>query len=45
LGTTHHEAGTLAKGEVASNSVTLPDCRIRHITKAARHDLHVRIGA
>jgi Domain of Unknown Function (DUF1080)/GMC oxidoreductase len=34
LGTTHHEAGTLAMGEVASDSVTLPDCRIRHITNA-----------
>jgi choline dehydrogenase-like flavoprotein len=34
LGTTHHEAGTLAMGEVASNSVTLPDCRVRHITNA-----------
>lgn len=34
LGTTHHEAGTLAMGEVASNSVTLPDCQVRHITNA-----------
>jgi hypothetical protein len=34
LGTTHHEAGTLAMGEAASNSVTLPDCRVRHITNA-----------
>jgi choline dehydrogenase-like flavoprotein len=32
LGTTHHEAGTLAMGEVASDSVTLPDCRVRHVT-------------
>ena len=34
LGTTHHEAGTLAMGEAASNSVTLPDCRVRHLTNA-----------
>lgn len=32
LGTTHHEAGTLYMGEAASDSVTLPDCRLRHST-------------
>lgn len=30
LGTTHHETGTLFIGEEASNSVTLPDGRLRH---------------
>ena len=34
LGTTHHEAGTLALGESASMSVSLPDCRLRHTTNA-----------
>jgi choline dehydrogenase-like flavoprotein len=34
LGTTHHEAGTMAMGEDGSNSVTLPDFRVRHITNA-----------
>jgi choline dehydrogenase-like flavoprotein len=34
LGTTHHEAGALAMGEAVSDSVTLPDCRVRHITNA-----------
>jgi choline dehydrogenase-like flavoprotein len=29
LGTTHHETGTLAMGEVNSISVALPDCRLR----------------
>lgn len=32
LGTTHHETGTLYSGPVSSDSVTLPDCRIRHVT-------------
>jgi hypothetical protein len=34
LGTTHHETGTLYMGEVGSTSVTLPDCRVRHVTNA-----------
>jgi hypothetical protein len=34
LGTTHHETGGLAMGEAASISVTLPDCRIRHVANA-----------
>jgi choline dehydrogenase-like flavoprotein len=34
LGTTHHEAGTLFVGEVTSDSVTLPDARLRHTTNA-----------
>lgn len=31
LGTTHHETGGLHMGDEASGSVTLPDCRIRHV--------------
>jgi choline dehydrogenase-like flavoprotein len=31
LGTTHHETGGLHMGADASDSVTLPDCRIRHV--------------
>jgi hypothetical protein len=34
LGTTHHETGTLWMGEQSSNSVTLPDTRVRHTTNA-----------
>jgi choline dehydrogenase-like flavoprotein len=34
LGTTHHETGTLYMGESGSSSVTLPDCRVRHVTNA-----------
>lgn len=31
LGTTHHETGTLAMGEMNSNSAALPDCRLRAV--------------
>jgi choline dehydrogenase-like flavoprotein len=34
LGTTHHETGGLHMGAEASDSVTLPDCRIRHVKNA-----------
>ena len=34
LGTTHHETGPLYMGEVGSDSVTLPDCRVRHVSNA-----------
>jgi choline dehydrogenase-like flavoprotein len=34
LGTTHHEAGTLAMGDTGSTTATLPDCRIRHVKNA-----------
>jgi choline dehydrogenase-like flavoprotein len=34
LGTTHHETGGLYMGEGSSNSVALPDCRIRHTSNA-----------
>lgn len=34
LGTTHHETGGLYMGEPGTNSVTLPDCRIRHTANA-----------
>ena len=34
LGTTHHETGGLFMGEGGSNSVTLPDCRLRHTSNA-----------
>jgi hypothetical protein len=34
LGTTHHETGTLFMGEESSDSVTLPDGRLRHTSNA-----------
>ena len=34
LGTTHHETGGLYMGEAGSDSVTLPDGRVRHVTNA-----------
>jgi choline dehydrogenase-like flavoprotein len=34
LGTTHHETGTLYMGAAGSNSVTLPDGRVRHVKNA-----------
>ena len=34
LGTTHHETGTLFMGEETSNSVTLPDGRLRNASNA-----------
>jgi hypothetical protein len=34
LGTTHHETGGLHMGSEASDSVTLPDSRIRHVKNA-----------
>jgi choline dehydrogenase-like flavoprotein len=34
LGTTHHESGTLYMGEPTSDSVALPDGRLRHVTNA-----------
>jgi choline dehydrogenase-like flavoprotein len=34
LGTTHHETGGLYLGDVTSNSITLPDCRLRHTSNA-----------
>ena len=34
LGTTHHETGGLYMGADGSNSVTLPDCRVRHVKNA-----------
>lgn len=34
LGTTHHETGGLYMGVESSDSVTLPDCRLRHVKNA-----------
>jgi choline dehydrogenase-like flavoprotein len=34
LGTTHHETGGLYMGDETSDSVALPDCRVRHTTNA-----------